>query len=210
MLGKVLVLNGSPHTNGCVSTSLGEVIKTLNSEGIETELFQIGKEKIRGCIACNYCHEHGKCVFNDKVNEVATKLKTASGLVVGSPIYYAGPNATLMAFLDRLFYSSMSIDKTMKVGAAVVNCRRSGNTAAFDRLNKYFSMNNMPIVTSSYWNNTYGFTAEDVKKDLEGLQTMRNLGKNMAFLIKAIDAQKKKTGLPTLQNQYFTSFPDGK
>ena len=179
-------------------------------EGIETELFQIGKEKIRGCVACNSCRESGKCIFNDKVNEVATKLQSADGLIVGSPVYYAGPNATVLAFLDRLFYSTMKMDKTMKVAAAVVNCRRGGNTASFDRLNKYFAMSCMPIVTSSYWNQTHGFTSEDVKKDLEGLQTMRNLGRNMAFLIKAISAEKKKNGLPNIETKYFTSFPDGK
>ena len=210
MLGKVLVLNGSPHVNGCTATALGEVIKTLNGEGIATELVQVGKEKIRGCIACNYCRDHGKCVFNDKVNEIAQKLESADGLIVGSPVYYAGPNATLLATLDRLFYSTMNMNKTMKVGAAVVNCRRGGNTAAFDRLNKYFAMNSMPLVTSTYWNQTHGFTSADVKKDLEGLQTMRNLGRNMAFLIKAISAEKKKSGLPQNEAKYFTSFPDGK
>jgi len=209
-LGKVLVLNGSPHSNGCVATALGEVIKTLNEEGIKTEVFQIGKENIHGCIACNYCRKHGECVFKDKVNEVAKKLESADGLLIGSTVYYAGPNATLQAFLDRLFYSSAAKSKHMKVGAAVVNCRRGGNTAAFDRLNKYFTMNSMPVVTSTYWNQTHGFTAADVKKDLEGLQTMRNLGRNMAFLIKAISAEKKRSGLPEVETKYFTSFPDGK
>ena len=206
---KVLVINGSPKESGCTATALNEVIHTLHEEGIETELLQIGKENIRGCLACGYCSTHDGCVVKDKVNEAARLLEEADGLLVGSPVYYASPNATLVAFLDRLFYST-GFSKQMKVGAAVVNCRRGGNTAAFDMLNKYFTISGMPVVSSTYWNQTHGFTPEDVKKDLEGLQTMRNLGRNMAFLIKAIAAEKEKSGLPLEEHDSFTSFPDGK
>ncbi len=206
---KVVVLNGSPHVHGCTARALEEVIRTLNEEGIETELLQIGKEEIRGCIACGYCKRNGRCVFDDKVNETAALLKEADGLLVGSPVYYASPNGTLISMLDRLFHSGI-VPMHMKVGAAVVSCRRGGNTASFDVLNKYFTISGMAVASSSYWNQVHGFTAEDVEKDLEGLQTMRNLGRNMAFLIKAIAAQKEKEGLPAVEHAFFTSFPDGK
>ena len=206
---KVLVLNGSPKVKGCTARALQEVIKTLEAEGIETELIQVGKENIRGCIACGFCGKNGRCVFNDLVVETAKKLEEADGLLIGSPVYYGSPNGNLLSFLDRLFYSS-SCSKHMKVGAAVVSCRRGGNTASFDVLNKYFTISGMPVASSTYWNQVHGFTAEDVEKDLEGLQTMRNLGRNMAFLIKAIAAQKEATGLPEVERGAFTSFPDGK
>ena len=206
---KVLVLNGSPKVKGCTARALQEVIKTLEAEGIETELVQVGKENIRGCIACGFCGKNGRCVFNDLVVETAKKLEEADGLLIGSPVYYGSPNGNLLSFLDRLFYSS-SCSKHMKVGAAVVSCRRGGNTASFDVLNKYFTISGMPVASSTYWNQVHGFTAEDVEKDLEGLQTMRNLGRNMAFLIKAIAAQKEATGLPEVERGAFTSFPDGK
>ena len=206
---KVLVLNGSPKVKGCTARALQEVIKTLEAEGIETELVQVGKENIRGCIACGFCGKNGHCVFNDLVVETAKKLEEADGLLIGSPVYYGSPNGNLLSFLDRLFYSS-SCSKHMKVGAAVVSCRRGGNTASFDVLNKYFTISGMPVASSTYWNQVHGFTAEDVEKDLEGLQTMRNLGRNMAFLIKAIAAQKEATGLPEVERGAFTSFPDGK
>ena len=209
MTYNVLVLNGSPKADGCTATALNEVIRTLNQEGIETTLVEIGKEDIHGCIACGYCSTHDACVFHDKVNEVAKLFEQADGLLVGSPVYYASPNATLIALLDRLFYST-GFSKQMKVGAAVVNCRRGGNTASFDVLNKYFTISGMPVVSSTYWNQTHGFTPDDVKKDLEGLQTMRNLGRNMAFLIKAIAAEKEKNGLPLEEHDALTSFPDGK
>ena len=209
MAYKVLVLNGSPHVKGCTARALEEVIKTLNSEGVETELIQVGKEEIRGCIACGFCGKNGRCVFDDKVNETAKKLESADGLIIGSPVYYGSPNGTLLSFLDRLFYSS-SFSKHMKVGAAVVSCRRGGNTASFDVLNKYFTISGMPVVSSTYWNQVHGFSAEDVEKDLEGLQTMRNLGRNMAFLIKAIGTAKENEGLPAVERDSFTSFPDGK
>lgn len=208
---KVLMINGSPRANGCTARALKEIETTLQAEGIETELIQIGKQPVRGCIACGACHQKGACVFEDgAVNETARKFQQADGLIVGSPVYYASANGSLISFLDRLFYSS-HFDKTMKVGAAVVSCRRGGNTATFDELNKYFTISGMPVVSSRYWNMVHGFTAQDVEKDREGLQTMRILGRNMAFLLRAIAAEKEKHGLPPREEkQEFTSFPDGK
>ena len=160
---------------------------------------------MRGCIACNYCREHGKCVFNDVVNETAPKFAEADGIVCGSPVYYAGASGQLRSFLDRLFYSTMTtVNKTMKVGAAVLSSRRAGSTSAFDEINKYFTISAMPVVSSTYWNEVHGFIADDVEKDLEGLQTMRNLGRNMAFLIKAINAAKQE--IPVQERTSFTSF----
>lgn len=208
-MAKVLVLNGSPKANGCTATALDEVIRTLQAEGIETELIHVGKQDIHGCIGCNTCSKTGKCVFDDLVNEVSPKFEKADGLVIGSPVYYGSPNGTLLSFLDRLFYSAQ-FSAHMKVGAAVVSCRRGGNTASFDVLNKYFTISGMPVVSSTYWNQVHGFSAADVKKDLEGLQTMRNLARNMAFLIRAIQAEKEKSGLPEEEHAFFTSFPDGK
>ena len=209
MAYKVLVLNGSPHVHGCTERALEEVIRTLNAEGIETELLQVGKEAVRGCMACRYCETHDGCVIKDLVNEAAPKLEEADGLLIGSPVYYGSPNGNLLSFLDRLFYST-GFSKHMKVGAAVVSCRRGGNSASFDVLNKYFTISGMPVASSTYWNQVHGFTAADVEKDLEGLQTMRNLGRNMAFLIRAIAAEKAAKGLPEEEQSFFTSFPDGK
>ena len=209
MAYKVLVLNGSPHPHGCTATALDEVIKTLNEEGIETELIQVGGQDIRGCIACGNCRKNGRCVFFDLVNETADKFEEADGLVVGSPVYYGSPNGTILSFMDRLFYSTR-FSKHLKVGAAVVSARRGGNTASFDVLNKYFTISGMPVASSTYWNQVHGFTAEDVKKDLEGLQTMRNIAHTMAFMIRAFDDAKKKYGEPTVEKGEFTSFPDGK
>ena len=208
-MSKVILLNGSPHANGCTATALNEMIKVFQEEGIETELIHVGNKSIRGCISCNRCSETGKCVFDDLVNEVAPIFAEADGLVVGSPVYYAGPNGTILSFMDRLFYST-SFSKQMKVGAAVVSCRRGGNTAAYDVLNKYFTISSMPVASSTYWNQVHGFTAEDAKKDLEGLQTMRNLARNMAFMIKAFADAKEKYGYPEMEKSYFTSFTDGK
>ena len=208
-MSKVILLNGSPHANGCTATALGEMIKVFQEEGIETELIHVGNKSIRGCISCNRCSETGKCVFDDLVNEVAPKFAEADGLVVGSPVYYAGPNGTILSFMDRLFYST-SFSKQMKVGAAVVSCRRGGNTATYDVLNKYFTISSMPVASSTYWNQVHGFTAEDAKKDLEGLQTMRNLARNMAFMIKAFADAKEKYGYPEMEKSCFTSFADGK
>ncbi|MBQ3322093.1 MAG: flavodoxin family protein [Firmicutes bacterium] len=207
-MAKVLLLNGSPHEKGCTARALEEVIKVLNEEGIETELIQIGKKDLPGCKACGFCARKGKCVYDDLVNEVAPKFAEADGLVIGSPVYYASPNGTVLSFLDRLFYSA-NYSKRMKVGAAVVSARRGGNTATFDALNKYFGISGMPVVPSTYWNQVHGFTAEDVEKDLEGLQTMRNLGRNMAFLIRAIAAEKERSGLPEVERNNVTSFADG-
>jgi len=202
---KVLLINGSPNAKGCTYTALTEVEKTLNEENIETEIIQVGHKDIRGCIGCRKCKTTGKCVFNDMVNEIAPKFAECDGIIVGSPVYYASANGTLISFLDRLFYSS-SFDKTMKVGAAVVSARRAGTTATFDELNKYFTISNMPIVSSQYWNMVHGYTPEDVYKDKEGCQIMRVLGKNMAFLIKSIDLGKEKYGLPEKEEHIFTSF----
>ena len=204
---KVLVINGSPHLNGCTDRALREVEMTLKSNGMEIERINVANKDVRGCIGCNFCREHGRCVFNDIVNETAPKLKEADGVIIGSPVYYAGANGQLLAFLDRLFYStSATINKAMKVGAAVVSSRRAGSTSAFDEINKYFTISAMPIVSSTYWNEVHGFTAQDVEDDLEGLQTMRNLGRNMAFLLKAIGMASKESGIPEQERSAFTSF----
>ncbi|MBU4439142.1 MAG: flavodoxin family protein [Firmicutes bacterium] len=205
---KVLLINGSPNAKGCTYTALTEVEKTLNQEKIETEIVHVGHKDIRGCIGCRKCHITGNCVFDDAVNETASKFAECDGIVVGSPVYYASANGTLISFLDRLFYStSANCDKTMKVGAAVVSARRAGTTATFDELNKYFTISNMPIVSSQYWNMVHGYTPEDVYQDEEGCQIMRTLGKNMAFLIKSINLGKEKYGLPEKEEEHiFTSF----
>lgn len=203
---KVLLINGSPHAKGSTFTALNEVAVTLEKEGIETEIVHVGNKAIRGCIACAKCREIGHCVFDDEVNEVAEKFAEADGIVVGSPVYYASANGTLVSFLDRLFYSSGKINKTMKVGAAVVSARRGGNTATFDELNKYFTISGMPVVSSQYWNQVHGNCAEDAMQDAEGLQTMRTLGRNMAFLIKSIALGKEKFGLPETETKVATNF----
>lgn len=206
----VLLISGSPHPKGCVARAFDEVEKTLNENGIDTERINVAIKDVRGCIGCNYCMTHGKCVFNDLVNETAPKFAGADGIIVGTPVYYAGANGQLHAFLDRLFYSTSNpvnhVDCNQKVGATVVSSRRAGSTSAFDDLNHFFTMNSMPVVSSTYWNEVHGFTAEDVEDDLEGLQTMRNLGRNMAFLIKAIRAQREKEGLPVQEHDKFTHF----
>ena len=202
---KTLLINGSPHANGCTFTALSIVAEELQKNGVETEIVHIGSKNIRGCIACGKCVELGHCVFNDMVNEVASKFEQADGLVVGSPVYYAGPNGTLTNLLDRLFFST-PFDKRMKVGAAVVSARRGGTTAALDRLNKYFTLSEMPIVSSRYWNMVHGHTPEDVLKDEEGVQIMRILGRNMAFLIRAIAAERERNGLPEKEVVRYTNF----
>ena len=187
---KVLLINGSPRPRGCTYTALAEVAGQLEKAGIGTEMVHIGTKPIAGCISCSACVKTGYCVFaDDGVNEAIDKLKAADGLVVGSPVYYAAPNGALCAFLDRLFFCK-SEPYWYKPAAAVVNCRRGGASAAFDRLNKYFTINRMPVVSSQYWNSTHGFTPDDVQKDEEGLQTMRTLGDNMAWLLKCIEAGK--------------------
>ena len=208
-MAKILLLNGSPRENGCTATALNEMVRIFQQEKIDTEIIQIGSKDIRGCISCNTCSKTGRCVFNDFVNEVASKFETADGLVVGSPVYYASPNGTLISFLDRLMYST-PYSKQLKVGAAVVSARRSGSSAALDVLDKYFTNRNMILAGSTNWNIVHGFTPEDVQKDLEGLQTVRNLARNMAFLVKAVSDAKEKYGVPTVELDAFTSFPDGK
>ena len=206
---KVLIINGSPHLDGCTVRGLKEVEKELNQNGIATEWVQAANKDIRGCIACNFCREHGRCVFTDLVNETAPKLAEADGIIVGTPTYYAHSNGQILSFLDRLFYSTAgSIDKTMKAGAVVVSSRRAGSTSAYDEVVKYFTISSMPVVSSTYWNEVHGFVKEDVEKDLEGLQTMRNLGRNMSFLIKAIRAEAEKTGIPAQERGVYTSFMD--
>ncbi len=208
-MSKVLLLNGSAHRNGCTATALDEMIRVFEAEGVETELVQTGSRDIRGCISCGRCSETGRCVFDDLVNEIAPVFEEADGLVIGSPVYYGSPNGNLISLLDRLFYST-PFPKHMKVGAAVVSCRRGGNTASFDVLNKYFTISGMPVASSTYWNQVHGFTADDVKKDAEGLQTMRNLARNMSFMIKAFADAREKYGYPEVEREFFTSFPDGK
>lgn len=203
---KVLLINGSPNSKGCTSTALSIVAETLNKEGIETETIHVGNKAIRGCIGCRKCFETGKCVFDDFVNEVKDLFVECDGIVIGSPVYYASANGTLISFLDRLFYSNFAVDKTMKVGAAVVSARRAGTTATFDELNKYFTINSMPIASSQYWNMVHGYTPEDVYADKEGCQIMRTLGKNMAFLLKSIAYGKEHFGLPEKEELTFTNF----
>ncbi len=205
---KVLILNGSARANGCTARALEELEKILKEEGIETESILVGNQDIRGCIACGSCYKNGKCIFNDIVNEIAPKFAEADGIIIATPVYYAGSNGTLISLLDRLFYST-HFDKSMKVGAAVISSRRAGSTSALDEIYKYFGISNMPIATSSYWNEVHGKVREDVEKDLEGLQTMRNLGRNMAFLIKAIALGKEKYGLPQVELKEHTNFADG-
>lgn len=196
---KVLLLNGSPRKEGNTFAVLREMEKTFNAEGVQTELIQVGNQNVHGCLACGKCGELGKCVLDDLVNEVAAKLSEADGLVIGSPVYYASPAGTLMAFLDRLFYSSASINKSMKVGASVAVARRAGTTATFDVLNKYFTISNMPVVSSQYWNVAHGAKPGEVLQDAEGMQTMRTLARNMTFLMKSIELGKKKFGLPKVE-----------
>ncbi len=205
---KVLVINGSPHLHGCTDRGLREVEETLTANGIEVKRVNIGNKDVRGCIGCNFCRQHGRCVFNDIVNEVAPEFGDADGIIVGSPVYYAGCNGQLLAFLDRLFYSTATVfDKTMKVGAAVISSRRAGSTSAFDEVNKYFTISAMPVVSSTYWNEVHGFTADDVEADLEGLQTMRNLARNMTFLMRGIAMAKEADGaVPAQERGAFTSF----
>lgn len=187
---KVILVNGSPHKEGCTYTALSETAKALNSNGIETEIFHLGTEPVAGCIACGACSKTGKCIYNDPVNEFVEKAKDADGFIFGSPVYYSGMSGQLCSFMDRAFYSG---GKYMagKPAAAVVSCRRGGATATFEQINKYFMITNMPVVSSQYWNQVHGNTPDEVKQDLEGLQTMRTLGANMAWLLKCIEAGKK-------------------
>lgn len=202
---KVLMLNGSPRINGNTGAALKEMEQVFHKNGIETELIHIGNKDIRGCIACNSCAEKGKCVFDDLVNETAPKFEACDGLVVGTPVYYASANATVIAFLDRLFYST-SFDKTMKVGAAVAAARRGGLTATFDELNKYFTICGMPVASGQYWNGIHGTAPGEAAQDGEGLQMMRTLAENMTFLLKSIALGKEKYGLPEKEEIIRTNF----
>lgn len=202
---KVLLINGSPRVGGNTSIALDEMVKVFDAEGVETEVVQVGNKNIRGCIACGHCMEHGKCVFNDEVNELAKKFEESDGLVVASPVYYASANATLIATLDRMFYSS-HFDKSMKVGASVVVARRGGLSATFDELNKYFTICGMPVASSQYWNSVHGRLPGEAAGDAEGLQTMRTLAKNMTFLMKSIALGKEKYGLPETEQPERTNF----
>ncbi len=202
---KVLLLNGSPRANGNTAVALQEMVKVFEKEGIETEVVPIGNRAVRGCVACNSCAKTDKCVFDDAVNEVAAKFEEADGLVVGSPVYYASANATVVALLDRLVYSS-SFDKTMKVGASVVIARRGGCSAAFDELNKYFTISGMPVASSRYWNSVHGARPGEAEQDLEGLRTVRTLARNMAFLMKSIALGKEAYGLPEIERGPATNF----
>lgn len=202
---KVLMLNGSPRTKGNTFIALEEMKKVFETEGVEAEIVQVGNKDVRGCIACRRCVELGKCVFDDVVNELAPKFEEADGLVVASPVYFASANATLIAALDRLFFST-SFDKTMKVGASVVCARRGGCSATFDELNKYFTISNMPIAASQYWNCIHGRELGEADRDEEGKQTMRVLARNMTFLMKSIELGKKQFGLPEKEERAFTHF----
>ena len=193
---KVLLVNGSPKADGNTSIALKEMIKVFEAEGVETNYFHIGNKAIRGCMACQKCFEIGHCAINDAVNEIAPVFMEADGFVIGAPVYFASPNGTAISFLDRLFYSTFTQDKTGKVGAGVVICRRGGGSAAYDVLNKYFGNTGMTIATSQYWNMLYGLEPGDGEQDIEGLQTMRTLARNMIFLMKSIALGKEKFGLP--------------
>ena len=202
---KVLIINGSPRVGGNTSVALREMETVFNEQGVETEIVQIGAEPVRGCIACGYCYEHDRCVFDDVVNTIAPKFEAADGLVIASPVYFANANATLVACLDRLFYST-GFDKTMKVGASVVCARRGGCSATFDELNKYFTISGMPIASSQYWNSIHGRAKGEAELDGEGKQTMRTLARNMTFLMKSIALGKEKLGLPETEEHVMTSF----
>lgn len=202
---KVIILNGSPKANGNTYIALNEVKKTLEQEGVEAEIIHVGNKDISGCKGCLYCKDNGKCIKNDIVNEIAVKFEQADGMVIGSPVYYASANGTLICLLDRLFYST-KFNKFMKVGASVAVARRGGCSATFDELNKYFTISGMPIASSQYWNSVHGRTPGDANKDEEGLQTMRTMARNMAFLIKSISLGKEKYGLPEKEPGIITSF----
>lgn len=202
---KVLILNGSPRVNGNTSIAVDELVKTFEEEGVEAEVVRVGNQAVRGCIACGGCAKTGKCVFDDVVNEIAPKFEEADGLIVATPVYYASANATVIAVLDRLFYST-HFDKTFKVGASVAVCRRGGASATFDELNKYFTISNMPVVSSQYWNSVHGRMPGEAEQDAEGLQTMRVLARNMTFLMKSIALGKEEYGFPKTEEHAWTHF----
>lgn len=203
---RVLILNGSPKANGNTAFALSQMAAVFAENNVDVDTVQVGSQAIRGCTGCGSCYKTGRCVFDDLVNQVAAKLDTYDGIVVGSPVYYASPNGTLLSFLDRLFYSTGHIEKRMKVGASVVCARRGGCTAAMDVLNKYFTISAMPVASSTYWNQIHGAKPGEAALDAEGIRTMRNLAKNMVFLMNAIAAEKEKTGLPEPEQKVFTNF----
>jgi len=207
---KVLMVNGSPHEKGCTYTALKECADTLNKEGIETEIFHIGTKPIAGCIACRGCMKNGKCVFDDAVNELLERAKEFDGFIFGSPVHYAAASGPLTSLMDRLFFADTLSGKKsfyLKPAAAVVSARRAGTTATFDQINKYFTISEMPVISSQYWNMVHGFSPEDVKKDLEGMQIMRTLGRNMAFFLKCKEAAiKAGVSLPEKEERLFTNF----
>ena len=199
------MINGSPDPKGCIHTAFAEAAKVFAENGIETEEIIIGNKDIRGCIGCRRCKTTGKCIFNDLVNETAPKLAEADGLILGTPVYFGNPNGTLLSFVQRLFYSC-GVDLSMKVGTAVVSCRRGGNSGVFETLNQFFTISGMPVASSTYWNDVHGYTAEDVMKDEEGVQTIHNLALSMTFLMKAIQDGQEKYGKPALKKEVFTNF----
>lgn len=202
---QMLMINGSPDAKGCIHGAFALLQEELAAAGVASEEIQVGHKDIRGCIACRKCKTTGKCVFDDLVNEVSPKLKAADGLVIGTPVYYGAPNGTVLSFLQRLFYSC-GHDLRMKVGTSVVSCRRGGNSATFQVMNQFFGITGMPTVPSTYWNDVHGYTAEHVLADAEGADTMRNLARNMVFLMKAIQAEKAQNGLPDSTKKTFTNF----
>ena len=202
---KVLLINGSPKAKGNTAFALEQMAEVFEAQGIEAEILHVSHLPVRGCIACGSCYKTGKCTFDDIVNEAARKFQEADGMVVGSPVYFASSNATLNAFLDRLFYSS-HFDKRMKVGACVAIARRGGCSATFDQLNKYFTISGMPVASSHYWNSVHGGKPGEAQEDLEGIATVRNLAKNMAFLMKSIALGKEAFGLPEYDKRQMTNF----
>ena len=202
---KVLLINGSPKANGNTAFALNQMAEVFAAQGIETEIIHVGNQPVRGCVACGSCYKTGKCTYDDLVNEVAPKFQEADGIVLGSPVYYASANGALIAFLDRLFYSTR-FDKRMKVGASMVVARRGGCSATFDELNKYFTISGMPVASSHYWNSIHGAKPGEAAQDAEGIVTMRNLAKNMAFLMKSIALGKETFGLPELDPRVATNF----
>ncbi len=202
---KVLLINGSPHKCGTTYAALNEVARTLEAEGVESEIIQVGNLALRGCLGCYRCSKLRRCVIDDEVNEIAKKFEECDGLIVGSPVHYAAPTGALICFLDRLFYSTR-FDKRDKVGASVVCARRGGCTAAFDVLNKYFTISGMPVVSSTYWNQVHGASGEDATLDEEGMQCMRNLARNAAFLMRSIALGKESVGLPECERRFRTNF----
>lgn len=192
---KVLMINGSPVRKGCIAEALAIATEELEAQGIECQTVVVGNKDVRGCIACGRCRDLGHCVFDDIVNECAPKLAEADGIIVGTPVYYGNPNGTVLSFMQRLFYSC-GLDLRMKVGASVVSCRRGGNSATFEAMNQFFGICGLPTVPSTYWNDVHGYTGEDVRRDIEGVQTIRNMARNMAFMMRAIAAEKDANGLP--------------